>query len=116
MRISLHTWANFNFRAMEGRPQEADPFVLVAEIGSLSLEFTRLSQVSGDPKYFDAIQRIMDHFMEQKNYTKLEGMWPVIVDGRKADFTRDNSFSLGAMSDSLYEYFPKVSVNLEKVS
>ena len=98
---------------MEGKFQQADEFVLVAEIGSLSLEFTRLSQVSGDPKYFDAVQRVMDLFMQQKNHTKLEGLWPVIVDGRKADFTADNGFSLGAMSDSLYEYFPKVSTNLE---
>jgi mannosyl-oligosaccharide alpha-1,2-mannosidase len=34
--------------------------VLVAQIGSLSLEFIRLSQVTGDAKYANSVQRITD--------------------------------------------------------
>ena len=72
------------------------------------MEFTRLSQLSGDPKYFDATQRVMNHFYSQQNNTKLPGMWPLVVNPKDLDFTKDNTFSLGAMSDSLYEYLPKV--------
>lgn len=36
--------------ARDGTQQEASDFVLVAEIGSLSLEFTRLGQLTGNPK------------------------------------------------------------------
>lgn len=97
------------FRAVQRKSQEAGAWVLVAEIGSLSLEFTRLSQLSGDPKYFDAIQRITDQFVLQQNRTKLPGMWPMTVNAKDMDFAADNTFSLGAMSDSLYEYLPKVS-------
>jgi mannosyl-oligosaccharide alpha-1,2-mannosidase len=81
---------------------------LVAEIGSLSLEFTRLSQLSGDPKFFDAIQRISDRFEESQSLSKLPGMWPVVVNPNKKDMGDDTFFTIGAMADSLYEYLPKV--------
>ena len=87
---------------------EALERTLVAEIGSLSLEFTRLSQLSGDMKYFDAIQRITDVFDKQQNRTNLPGMWPVLVNARTQEFSRDTFFTLGGMADSLYEYLPKV--------
>ncbi|MCJ1321508.1 hypothetical protein MMC15_006853 [Xylographa vitiligo] len=98
--------------AATGKPQEAAAYTIVAEIGSLSLEFTRLSQLSGDPKYFDAVQRISEQFLRYQNQTRLAGMWPVIVTPENADFVSDNTFSLGAMSDSLYEYLPKVQYML----
>lgn len=89
-------------------PQEADPTVLVAEIGSLTMEFTHLSQLTGDMRFYDATARIMKLFAAQQDETHLPGMFPVSVDGKNADFTRDTFFTLGAMSDSLYEYFPKM--------
>jgi mannosyl-oligosaccharide alpha-1,2-mannosidase len=81
--------------------------MLVSEIGSLSLEFTRLSQLTGEPKYYDAIARISDVLADAQNSTKLPGMWPVSIDARTPSFAEDNFFTLGGMSDSLYEYFPK---------
>ena len=59
-------------------------------------------------KYFDAIQRVMDVFDQQQNLTKLPGMWPVPVNARAEDFSRDTLFTLGGMVDSVYEYLPKV--------
>jgi mannosyl-oligosaccharide alpha-1,2-mannosidase len=103
-RMPITRWS-----ADDGRPQaEALEKTLVAEIGSLSLEFTRLSQLSGDMKYFDAIQRITDVFDKQQNLTKLPGMWPILVNARTEDFSRDTLFTLGGMADSVYEYLPKV--------
>ena len=81
--------------------------MLVSEIGSLSLEFTKLSQLTGDPKYYDAVQRVSDVFEDSQMKTKLPGMWPIVVDAATPAFNGDNSFTLGGMSDSLYEYFPK---------
>ncbi|KAF2858449.1 glycoside hydrolase family 47 protein [Piedraia hortae CBS 480.64] len=89
-------------------PQEADEVVLVAEIGSLEMEFTRLSQLTGDDRWYDAVARIIRLFDEQQFKTHLPGMWPVTVDAQNADFTKDTFFTLSAMSDSLYEYFPKM--------
>ena len=97
--------------AVEGEKQEATTNMLIAELGSLSLEFTRLSQLTGDMRYFDAISRITDMLYEQQNKTQLPGMWPFVVDAKNGNLMHGNAFTLGAMSDSLYEYFPKVSTS-----
>ncbi|KAK4998137.1 glutamine-dependent NAD(+) synthetase [Elasticomyces elasticus] len=44
------------------------------QIGLLSLEFTRLSRLSGDHKYYDAVQRISDVSEHQQNKTKIPGI------------------------------------------
>lgn len=92
----------------EGQQQSASSVTCVAEIGSLTLEFTRLSQLTQDSKWYDAVQRIMDAFDSQQNDTKLPGMWPVNVNPFELNFVDDQTFSLGGQSDSLYEYLPKV--------
>lgn len=98
----------WQFRAAgEGKPQVADEQVLLAEIGSLTMEFTRLSQLTGDPKWYDAVNRVTRLLEEQQDKTKLPGMWPLIVNARTADFTADSGFTLGSMADSTYEYIGK---------
>jgi mannosyl-oligosaccharide alpha-1,2-mannosidase len=97
--------------SVEGQAMQASDGQLVAELASLSLEFTTLSRLSKDDKYYDAIQRITDELQKAQNHTKLPGMWPVVVDARTPSFSGDNTFTLGAMSDSLYEYLPKVRVH-----
>ena len=92
--------------ALEGGNQDAGEATLIADIGSLSLEFTRLSQITGDMKFFDAIQRIVDVFEESQSQTKIPGLWPVVMNARNVTF-EDSRFTLGAMADSLYEYLPK---------
>ncbi|KAL2064638.1 hypothetical protein VTL71DRAFT_3775 [Oculimacula yallundae] len=101
--ISRWDWQKYS----KGKAQTAPERMLVSELGSLSLEFTRLSQLTGDPKYYDAIQRISDAFATSQNGTKLPGLWPVSIDASKPSFDEDTFFTLGGMSDSLYEYFPK---------
>ena len=75
----------------------------------MTLEFTRLSQLTGDSKYYDAVQRISDELERQQDLTYLPGLWPVSLDAAKSNFTTDRTFTLGGMADSLYEYLPKVS-------
>jgi mannosyl-oligosaccharide alpha-1,2-mannosidase len=94
--------------AGEGKPQVADDRVLLAEIGSMTMEFTRLSQLTGNAKYYDVVTRITRILEEQQEKTKLPGMWPVVVNAKHADFTDDNTFTLNSMADSMYEYLPKM--------
>ena len=61
-------------------PHRASSRVVLAEIGSLSMEFTRLAQLTGEHKYYDAIARITDHLEEFQNNTRLPGMWPTYLD------------------------------------
>jgi mannosyl-oligosaccharide alpha-1,2-mannosidase len=94
-------------RYVDGDKQVAPNQMLVSEIGSLSVEFTHLSQLTGDPKYYDSVQRISDVLEKHQNKTKLPGMWPVVVDAAIPSFSENNVFHFGGMSDSLYEYLPK---------
>ncbi|GAM85855.1 hypothetical protein ANO11243_038630 [Dothideomycetidae sp. 11243] len=89
-------------------PQEAKPTVLVAEIGSLSLEFTRLAQRTGDNRYYSAIEAVTATFAAQQNKTLIPGLWPVNVNALTADFTQYSTFTLGGMADSVFEYLPKM--------
>ncbi|GAD94947.1 endoplasmic reticulum mannosyl-oligosaccharide 1,2-alpha-mannosidase, putative [Paecilomyces variotii No. 5] len=98
--------------ALKGAPQEAGDSVLVAEIGSLTLEFTRLSQLTNDDRYFDAVQRIMNAFDSQQHQTKLPGMWPIVVNAKTLNFHEYSGFTIGGMADSLYEYLPKQHILL----
>ena len=105
-RLPKTRWNLVN--AAGGKPQTADSYVLLAEIGSLSLEFTRLSQLTGDMRWYDAVHRIVDLLERQQNLTKLPGMWPMAINAQKADLTQHATFTLGAMADSTYEYLPKM--------
>jgi mannosyl-oligosaccharide alpha-1,2-mannosidase len=104
-RMPVTRW---NWRkAALGEAQEADRRSLVAELGSLSMEFTRLSQLTRDPKWYDAIARITDAFETSQSQTKIPGLWPVYIDAVNKDFHFDSRFTLGGMADSVYEYLPK---------
>lgn len=80
---------------------------LVAELGSLSLEFTRLSQLTGDPKFYDAVQRVTDCLDAQQGQTKAPGLFPHKVNARECYFGDGVTFSIGGSADSVYEYFAK---------
>lgn len=72
-----------------------------ASSGSLSMEFTRLSQLTGDSKYYDAVARITSLLHKAQNKTLLPGMWPTYFNLRDGILTEDGSFTLGALADSL---------------
>ncbi|KAI1684130.1 alpha-1,2-Mannosidase [Pyrenophora tritici-repentis] len=78
------------------------------EAASASVEFTCLSQITGDMRYFDAISRVTDVLDRQQGSTKLPGMWPISVDMRTPNLMFDKFFGLGAMADSAFEYLPKM--------
>ncbi|KAH6610668.1 glycoside hydrolase family 47 [Trichoderma cornu-damae] len=74
---------------------------------SLSMEFTRLSQLTGDDKYYDATDRVTRFLERIQNDTMLPGMWPTTLNFQ-SERASDSSFTLGALADSLYEYLPKM--------
>lgn len=86
--------------------RESSDKMLLADLGSLSMEFTRLSQLTGDAKYFDAISRITDALEMAQDDTKIPGLWPTVLDAKNLHFT-GSGFTLGGMADSVYEYLPK---------
>ena len=93
--------------AAAGEEQEPDKYTLLAEVGSLTLEFTRLSQLTNNDKWYDAIARVTDVMHGCQNRTKLPGLLPTFLDAQLLDAGNGNTFNLGGMSDSFYEYLPK---------
>ena len=93
--------------AAAGKYQSAHNLVLLAEIGSLVLEFTHLSQLSGDPRFYSAVIQITETLESQQMSTLLPGLWPITVNANEMNFTRDNTFTFGGMADSAYEYLAK---------
>jgi mannosyl-oligosaccharide alpha-1,2-mannosidase len=66
----------------------------LAELGSLSLEFTRLAQLTNDPRYYDAVARVTNALDEwQDRGTLLPGIFPENVDASGCNRTVDMIYS-----------------------
>ncbi|KAL5335562.1 glycoside hydrolase [Aspergillus crustosus] len=94
-------------KAAGGEEQSPAAQAIIAEIASSSLELTRLSQLTGDMRYFDAISRITDSLDSAQSLTRVPGLWPVGIDAQAPDLTKGSTFTFGGMADSAYEYLPK---------
>ncbi|KAK2001894.1 family 47 glycosyl hydrolase [Colletotrichum falcatum] len=94
--------------AKAGKGLVVEGSVVSASPGTLSLEMTRLSQLTGDPKYYDAVARVMELFHDGQQKTKLPGIWPLYVSMSNRDVTSGSTFTIGGSADSLYEYLPKM--------
>ncbi|KAI1855625.1 hypothetical protein JX266_000490 [Neoarthrinium moseri] len=101
-------WMDFN-QAKRGKlqPNVHDPTSSVTSSGP---EFTRLAQLTGDSKYYDAIDRVARFLQRTQNTTKVPGLWPTFLDMEFGDLTLENDFTLGALADSTYEYLAKMHV------
>ncbi|KAF9888364.1 hypothetical protein FE257_008797 [Aspergillus nanangensis] len=62
------------------KPQKGDVDAVLAEIGSLSVEFTRLAQLTKEDKYYDAIARVTTELEKLQGQTILPGLWPTKLD------------------------------------
>ncbi|KXN71495.1 glycoside hydrolase family 47 protein [Conidiobolus coronatus NRRL 28638] len=85
-------------------PDKSKRFVL-AEIGTCQLEFTRLSQITGNSKYERKSMAVFDKLDKLIKPTK--GLYPVHLHSETGKFdTKEVSF--GSLGDSFYEYLIKV--------
>ena len=69
--------------------------MVLAELGSLSVEFTRLAQITKEARYYDAVARITNELHIWQNNTKLPGLWPQEVDAsgcKKPDMNAQPSY------------------------
>ncbi|KAK5217897.1 hypothetical protein LTR99_003291 [Exophiala xenobiotica] len=100
---------------------ESSEDAALADVGSLYLEFARLSQVTGDEKYMHTIDVLSEVFARSQNDSSIPGLWPEMLNPRVVggpqsyDFARKSSrYALGAMSDSTYEYLVKAHLFMGK--
>ena len=67
----------------------------MAELGSLSVEFTRLAQITKEDKYYDAVARITNELELMQKTTRIPGLWPQTVDAsgcKKPDRQKVDTF------------------------
>ncbi|OJD25662.1 hypothetical protein ACJ73_02972 [Blastomyces percursus] len=76
MPVTYYHWAP----EYASQPQRASSRAVAAEIGTLSLEFTRLAQITKEEKYYDAIARITNELEKYQEKTKIPGLWPTHID------------------------------------
>ncbi|KAK4701976.1 hypothetical protein P7C70_g4248, partial [Phenoliferia sp. Uapishka_3] len=79
---------------------------VLAEVGSMSLEFTRLSQITEDPIYFEAISRATDCLDKWKAKDRVLGLFPTHLNSEEPDYLT-GLYSFGGQADSFYEYLIK---------
>jgi mannosyl-oligosaccharide alpha-1,2-mannosidase len=95
-----------HYKWKDTSPLVAPEAAFISEIASLSLEFTRLAQLTGQIEFFTVVQRISLELRKVRRHTKIPGLWPAVVNMKDLKFDGE-FFTLGAWADSMYEYLPK---------
>ncbi|KAG2198979.1 hypothetical protein INT47_013163 [Mucor saturninus] len=96
-----HLW-----NPVQNKPNNRE--TLIAEVGTVQLEFMMLSQLTGNPIYGQKAQAITD-FLDNMGYEHglyIKGLYPTAMDTHQGRFKNAIS-SFGAMGDSAFEYFLK---------
>uniref|UniRef100_A0A0N5BYC8 alpha-1,2-Mannosidase n=1 Tax=Strongyloides papillosus TaxID=174720 RepID=A0A0N5BYC8_STREA len=83
---------------------------ILADVGTLHLEFEYLSHITGNPIYRDKVVNVRDIIEKQEKVDNLYGLYLSKDTGKFV--TRE--VSLGAMGDSFYEYLLKEWLILDK--
>jgi mannosyl-oligosaccharide alpha-1,2-mannosidase len=104
-----HMPANtLNFRQANAGLLAPDAKEAFAAVATLSLEFTRLSQITGDMRFYGVIDNIKHQLNHTQDTTLLPGMWPMFVNLKRGFVSDGSTFTLGGAADSGYEYLPKM--------
>jgi len=77
-----------------------DPETNLAEIGTYITEFGVLSQLTGDPRYFDIAKRAMKHALDRRSKI---GLMAANIDARTGEYI-SRAASIDVYADSFYEY------------
>lgn len=96
-------YSQVNLRTGHASQQSWTKDALLAEFGTMQIEFRRLSFLTGDPKYDKAVTKVMDHM---ESLSRSDGQYASffnIQNGKPVG----NLIKWGAWGDSFYEYLIK---------
>ncbi|KAJ1911984.1 hypothetical protein IWQ60_009878 [Tieghemiomyces parasiticus] len=96
-RVTAQT-KQVQFLSMEGS------VIVLSEVGSIQLEYQKLSHYSKDPKFVQKADRIVEYLHSRK--LTIPGLYPVFMDPMTENFV-PSDISFGAYGDSFYEYLIK---------
>ena len=94
-------------KAARQEEQLGEELAWPSEVGTFVLEFTRLSQLTGDPKYFDATYFITENIQRQQGLSLVPGLWPAALNSRIENLNTGDYFALGPETGTMYEVLPK---------
>lgn len=101
-RMQLNDPKNYTREHPRGESER----VVLAEAGSMLLEFSRLWQVTGNRTYLDRVQRVTDFF--DRNLTQLSVCGTLLSTSLYPESGYlAGSYTIGGMADSYYEYLIK---------
>ncbi|KAL1924216.1 uncharacterized protein VTP21DRAFT_7251 [Calcarisporiella thermophila] len=101
-----YQYVNFKSGA-PARSGETGGASVLAEIGTLQLEFGHLAQLTGNRTYFTKVQKVVDVLDKAK--TTYPGLYPIYINPETAEF--ETSFvTFGGGGDSFYEYLIKLFI------
>lgn len=103
-------FADVNLKTGKAQPPKWGPDSSVSEVTSIQLEFRDLSFTTGNNKYKDAADEVMNHMHKLK---KEEGLVPTFINAKTGEF-RGKYYTLGARADSYYEYLLKQWLQTDK--
>ncbi|XP_046434864.1 mannosyl-oligosaccharide 1,2-alpha-mannosidase IA isoform X2 [Neodiprion fabricii] len=83
---------------------------ILSEIGTMDLEFTYLSDVTGNPIYKEKVRRVRTVL---KNQNKPKGLYPNYINPKTGKWGQHH-MSLGGLGDSFYEYLLKAWIQSGK--
>jgi hypothetical protein len=84
---------------------------VLAELGSLQVEFRYLASVSGDEKFATKVNKVFETCSKVQT---TDGLLPIYLSPQTAQ-TRSRKITFGALGDSYYEYLLKVWIQGGKV-
>ena len=83
---------------------------MLAEFGTVQMEFIALSERTGDRKWADLAENVVNRVLAVRAATGVpKGLYPIYLNPHTAKWT-NQKVSFGAMGDSWYEYLLKVWV------
>ncbi|KAK5075223.1 hypothetical protein LTR64_001428 [Lithohypha guttulata] len=105
MPLTFYNWAPSD----TSRPRRASAHAVMAELGSLSIEMTRLAQITKRDVYYDAVARITNELEKWQPKTLMPGLWPLKVDasgcGKAARRGKNGENGEGKVDNSKTEEF-----------
>ncbi len=97
-------WGMVDFHTGRGSGGWSGSSAILAELGSLQIEFRNLAEYTRQPKYEEMSMKGLKF---AHAHAPANGLFPIKMDINSGHFT-DNTITFGALGDSFYEYLLKV--------
>ncbi|KAI8076466.1 glycoside hydrolase [Gilbertella persicaria] len=95
----------YTYMDVNNKTAEETDTINLAEFGSYTMEFTRLSQVTGNPKYKTLADNLTKAAIRQP--TRIPGLFPTSWNFKPFSPQSDSYITMGGGGDSFYEYLIK---------